>query len=255
MSTPEEQAADEAKVWELLETEGWGPAYAWSEMCSLDPTPFAKAWLEQARADGDAETVENFERLLSVPKSAAINRSPNMSWNLDLKKSAAMATLQRLATAGMDPLADDIKAIKDRAQDDAKAAFKKIITNPANERVLADQYHQSDKSQGLDRASELFKTISTQRDENMALSKPQLDSILNKYQEESDKAALTGAYPKSFEDTMYDECVKTWQEQKNLAREVGMAPPIQEETPMLPPTPVEKPGAAAAQVKKPSLIK
>jgi hypothetical protein len=178
-----------------------------------------------------------------------------MSWNLDTTKSAALATLQRLATTGMDPLKDDIKAIKDRAQDDAKAAFKAIITNPANERVLADQYHQSDKSQGLDRSSELFSTISTERDENMKLSKPQIDAILTKYPEESDRAALTGAYPKSFEDTMYDECVKTWQEQKTLAREVGMAPPAQEPAPALPPTPVEKPSRPAAHMEKPSLLK
>ena len=165
-----------------------------------------------------------------------------MSWNLDTHKSAAMATLQRLAVTGMDPLKDDIKAIKDRASDDAQAAFKALISNPANERVLADQYHQSDKSKGLDRNSELFSTISKERDENFKRSKPQVDAVLAKYQEESERAALQGAYPKSFEDTFFDHCMKTWQE----LRPSQTVNPVPEDgaamaAPALPPTPVEKP--------------
>jgi len=166
-----------------------------------------------------------------------------MSWNLDVAKSNAIATLQRLATTGMDPLKDDIKAIKDRAEDDAQAAFKSLISNPANERVLADQYHQSDKSKGLDRNSELFSTISKLRDENFKRSKPQIDAVLAKYQEESERSAITGGYPKGFEDKFYDLCMKTWQELRpsqtvNPVPEDGgaVAPPA-----ALPPTPVEKP--------------
>ena len=127
----------------------------------------------------------------SIPKppvgsktTSAMHRRPNMAWNFDTNKSAAMATLQRLATKGTDPLDDDIKAIADRAAQDAAT----VVSNLANERALADMYHKSDKSKGLDKGSEFYNTIQKYSEENFKRSKPQLDAILQKYQEKDELA-------------------------------------------------------------------
>ena len=131
-----------------------------------------------------------------------------MSWNFNNKTTAAMNTIQRLAAKGTDPLQDDTKAIEDRAAQDAST----VVSNLANERLLAEQYHQSDKSKGLDKNSEFYQTIQKYAEDNFKRSKPQLDSILSKYTEKDELASMVGAYHKAFEDHFYDQVNKAWKE-------------------------------------------
>ena len=131
-----------------------------------------------------------------------------MTWNFNKKTTAAMDIITRIATKGTDPLQDDTKAIIDRAAQDAST----VVSNLANERMLAEQYHKSDKSKGLDKNSEFYATIQKYAEDNFKRSKPQLDSILSKYQEKDELASMVGAYHKAFEDHFYEQVTKAWKD-------------------------------------------
>lgn len=131
-----------------------------------------------------------------------------MSWDFKTNYAEALDALHLLAAKDLDPLQDDLKAIEDRAQQDAET----VVSNLSNERLLAEQYQQSDKSKGLDKDSEFYRTIQQYAKDNFGKSKPQLDSVLAKYQDRDELASMVGNYYKAFEDHFFDKVTKAWQE-------------------------------------------